>query len=175
MEIDVGSIKYVPGASLKVGLSERWDAFVWENMEVQVLSPVTVRLTLTNTGEILLADGHLETTLLLACSRCLESFPYTLTAPFVIGYKEIKKQRGEETSKDDDLEIRGFTGDRIDITEDVRDTLFLALPMKPLCRPDCQGLCPHCGANLNQGPCSCRGEEADPRLAVLSDWFKEEK
>ncbi|HHV57080.1 MAG TPA: DUF177 domain-containing protein [Firmicutes bacterium] len=175
MEVDVGSIKYSAGAVLKVELKERWGSFAWGGAEVKVLDPVAVKLTLTNTGEIILADGSLKTTLLLTCSRCLEAFPYALEAPFVIGYKERKKHRSEEEPENEDLEVRGFSGDRIDITEDVRDTLFLALPMKPLCRPDCRGLCPHCGKNLNEGPCSCRGDEVDPRLAVLRDLFKEGK
>lgn len=174
MEVDVSSIKYAVGASLRVELSERWGSFTWGGEEVELTEPVTVKLVLTNTGEILLANGFLKTTLRLTCSRCLEAFPYRLDVPFIVGYKEAKKQKTEDTGNED-LEVRAFSGDRIDITEDVRDTLLLALPMKPLCRQDCKGLCPHCGKNLNEGPCGCKEEEVDPRLVVLRNWFKEEK
>ncbi|MGB9825448.1 MAG: YceD family protein [Desulfofundulus sp.] len=173
MEVDVSSIRYSVGASLKVELKERWGAITWGGEEVKLLDPVTVKLTITNTGELLLANGRLETSLLLTCSRCLERFPYALEAPFVIGYREVKKKMPEEP-EDEDLEVRGFTGDRIDITDDVRDTLYLALPMKPLCRQDCLGLCPRCGKNLNEGPCTCEKEDPDPRLAVLRDLLKQE-
>ena len=47
------------------------------------------------------------------------------------------------------------------------EEFVLALPVNPLCRPDCKGLCPQCGANLNDGPCQCAPEEGDPRMAVL--------
>jgi uncharacterized protein len=49
----------------------------------------------------------------------------------------------------------------------MREQMYLALPMKPLCRDDCRGLCPTCGANLNLAACGCKNEWEDPRLAVL--------
>ena len=49
----------------------------------------------------------------------------------------------------------------------MREQFYLALPMKPLCREDCKGLCPQCGTNLNTGTCECRPEWEDPRLAAL--------
>jgi uncharacterized protein len=49
----------------------------------------------------------------------------------------------------------------------MRDEFYLALPMKPLCKDDCKGLCPLCGANWNRDTCTCKAEWVDPRLAVL--------
>jgi len=49
----------------------------------------------------------------------------------------------------------------------MREQCYLSLPMKPLCRPDCRGLCPQCGTNLNRGACACRREWDDPRLTAL--------
>jgi uncharacterized protein len=51
----------------------------------------------------------------------------------------------------------------------VRQNLWVATPMSCLCRRDCQGMCPHCGANLNEGLCGCQHEEGDPRLAALRE------
>ena len=56
----------------------------------------------------------------------------------------------------------------LDLTEAVRQYALMVIPMKPLCREDCAGLCPGCGSNLNQGPCGCPPVEADPRWSVLS-------
>jgi uncharacterized protein len=53
----------------------------------------------------------------------------------------------------------------------VREQLFLTIPMKRLCREDCGGLCPSCGANRNLTPCECTAEDLDPRLAPLKDLF----
>ena len=55
----------------------------------------------------------------------------------------------------------------IDLGEDVRQTLILAVPLKLLCRPECKGLCPQCGTNLNNETCSCTTVEADPRWDAL--------
>ena len=61
----------------------------------------------------------------------------------------------------------------IDLKEDVREAIILAFPLKPLCRPECRGLCPHCGRNLNEEKCECREEKIDPRLAKLKELLKE--
>jgi uncharacterized protein len=55
----------------------------------------------------------------------------------------------------------------LDLTEAVRQALVTQLPMRPLCRPDCAGLCARCGADLNEGPCGCPDEPADDRWSVL--------
>jgi uncharacterized protein len=55
----------------------------------------------------------------------------------------------------------------LDLTEVVRQAIFLAIPMSPVCRADCAGLCPQCGQNLNEGQCHCVSEVVDPRLEVL--------
>jgi uncharacterized protein len=55
----------------------------------------------------------------------------------------------------------------LDLTEAIRQYKVMALPMKPLCREECAGICPTCGKNLNEGPCDCPSDEADPRWAEL--------
>ena len=64
----------------------------------------------------------------------------------------------------------GFTIDRqhqLDLTEALRQGILMARGLSPLCRPDCKGLCPACGNNLNHGPCSCAGAPGDPRWGAL--------
>ena len=53
----------------------------------------------------------------------------------------------------------------------LREQFYLAMPMKPLCRPDCRGLCPECGTNLNVTTCSCEPRWTDPRLTGLREWL----
>jgi uncharacterized protein len=69
--------------------------------------------------------------------------------------------------QDEDLETSYYRGDQIDLKELLREQFYLALPMKPLCREDCHGLCPQCGTNLNTGTCACTPVWEDPRLAPL--------
>ena len=68
---------------------------------------------------------------------------------------------------DDDLETSYYRDDQIDLNELLREQFYLALPMKPLCREDCQGLCPVCGINRNTATCGCELSWEDPRLAPL--------
>jgi uncharacterized protein len=67
----------------------------------------------------------------------------------------------------DDLEVDFYQGDILDVARLLRSETDLALPMKPLCGPDCRGLCPGCGANRNVTACRCEGPGLDPRLAPL--------
>ena len=66
-----------------------------------------------------------------------------------------------------------YRDDQIDLNELVREQFYLALPMKPLCREDCRGLCPQCGVNWNTGTCECGSGWEDPRLAPLKGLIKE--
>ena len=68
---------------------------------------------------------------------------------------------------DDDASVTFYQDDAIDLGEMLREQFYLAVPMKPLCRDDCKGLCPQCGTNRNTGQCSCTQGWVDPRLAAL--------
>ena len=95
----------------------------------------------------------------LACTRCLEDFSRQVTIPFGETYREDGV---------DDPDALSYHGDEIDIAEPVREALIMAEPLKPLCREDCQGLCPRCGVNRNETPCACGSDDIDPRLAALA-------
>jgi uncharacterized protein len=78
----------------------------------------------------------------------------------------------------DDTEIAFFEGDGLFLADILAEQVNLALPMKVICSPDCRGLCPHCGANLNNEECRCEKNGSDARLAPLArlkqDWFKKQ-
>ena len=65
-----------------------------------------------------------------------------------------------------------YESDLLDITEPVRESLLLAVPLQALCREDCRGLCPVCGADRNEGDCGCDTTSVDPRLAALKQFIK---
>ena len=73
---------------------------------------------------------------------------------------------------DDDPSIVTYDEPRIDVAPLAREQCYLAIPMKPLCRPDCQGLCPQCGTNRNVATCTCENQWEDPRLAGLKSLLK---
>jgi uncharacterized protein len=113
--------------------------------------------------------GRLDTTVPLTCSRCLESFPLGIRSEFELAVirREADPAETETASDDDEVETLVAPEGKIGLEDLAREQLYLSLPLKPVCRPDCKGLCPSCGVNRNQGSCACATEDVDPRLAPL--------
>lgn len=113
--------------------------------------------------------GTVRATLRLACGRCLEPYPVPVDSAFDLRYlpHAANTGDGEREVGEDDLTTAFYRDDVIDLGELVREQFYLAVPMKPLCREDCRGLCPQCGTNLNRDTCMCTGRWSDPRLAGL--------
>jgi uncharacterized protein len=113
----------------------------------------------------ILIRGTLESQLQLECVRCLE--PFVLPIPLEL--EEMVRLPGTSTDPEAETSYTVSESGTLDLTPLLREQAWLAIPMKPLCRPDCQGLCPMCGANLNLETCSCEDTHIDPRLAALKD------
>ena len=113
--------------------------------------------------------GRVQTTLTMPCSRCVEPFSFPVDATFDLRYQPRTENSGEPEREieEDDLTTAFYENDTIDLGDLMREQFYLALPMKPLCRDDCRGLCPTCGANLNRETCDCTPVWEDPRLVVL--------
>jgi uncharacterized protein len=127
-------------------------------------------LRLLRTQRSILAQGKLSTEVELTCSRCLSQFRYPLKFKFEEEYlPTVDVNSGAPVSLPEDS-AGAFTIDShhiLDVDDAVQQYTVMAIPMKPLCRKDCAGLCPSCGANLNQGPCACPAPDIDPRWAEL--------
>ena len=116
--------------------------------------------------------GRVTTELEANCSRCLEPFRIPVDSAFDLLYLPVSDPAavagGEDHQLgDDDTSAAFYEDETIDLAQLMREQFYLALPMKPLCRPDCQGLCPVCGTNRNFDTCACQPEWVDPRLEVL--------
>jgi uncharacterized protein len=123
----------------------------------------TVQVTRIQKG--LFVSGTVKSQLNLDCVRCLESF----TFPLSLELEETFRLPGAEPDLD-----QPYTVDddgKLDLAPLLRELAWVSIPMKPLCDPACEGLCPHCGVNLNHKSCTCEEEQIDPRLAVLKDWL----
>ncbi|MGH7790518.1 MAG: YceD family protein [Candidatus Binatia bacterium] len=128
--------------------------------------PATIALTHYRSGQDVFLDGQTRSRVVGQCARCAEAFEFAHDPSFSF----ILVPRAGRWA-DEDLEGGGgdmvwYEGDEIDVSPLVRERLMLSLPTLPLCREDCQGLCPQCGRNLNQGACGCPAV-GDPRLAIL--------
>lgn len=113
-------------------------------------------------------NGTVATVIRTACSRCLEQAELPVNVPFRYTLMPAAEDRMEEVElTEEDLEYGVYDGEIIDCDPLIYEQIVLQIPMKVLCRDDCRGLCPQCGANLNLGACSCPEKAGDERLAVL--------
>jgi uncharacterized protein len=135
----------------------------------RVSAPVDLTFDIHKDKDKFRLVGRVKTELELPCSRCLEPFRFPVDAPFDVRFLPASELNvaEEREVEEDDLETSFYKDDQIDLNELLREQFYLALPMKPLCREDCKGLCPQCGINLNTGSCDCAPAWEDPRLAPL--------
>lgn len=117
--------------------------------------------------------GTLETEAVTQCVRCLTEARIQVSAPVTAIYeneKSIRETRNEIVSPEEQI-VTPFNGDWIQPEEELREAILLELPTLPVCGPECKGLCPHCGANLNNEPCACAGKDLDisPWKTALKD------
>lgn len=113
-------------------------------------------------------SGVVKSVALFECDRCLEEFKQELEGSFTVLISQAIKPLQSSLEDDEDLISIAPNTNEVDLTTFIYDTLLLSVPMKKLCRPDCQGLCPVCGVNLNQGACQCLPAVGDERWAALS-------
>jgi len=115
--------------------------------------------------------GKIKASVEVRCDRCLAPVVVAVDADFDVAYipAEAEDTEREVTElQPDELIFATYEGDSLDIDELAREQLLLALPLRQLCREDCKGLCPTCGADLNSQTCNCEQQDTDPRWAALA-------
>jgi uncharacterized protein len=134
-----------------------------------ITAPVALGFEIHKDNDRFRLVGTVDTTLELTCSRCLDPYPWPVHGTFDLMYhpKAVAGEAGEREIGEGDFSAAFYEHEEIDLGQLVREQLYLAVPMKPLCGESCHGLCPVCGTNLNRGACTCRPDWDDPRLAVL--------
>lgn len=133
--------------------------------------PVTGIITVSNAGGALTAQGQLHTKATVQCSRCARAHSVVVEVDVneECVLEEIDQPQAHTPGESGTTPFPIRNGNEIDLSELVRQLLNLHLPLRSLCRPDCAGLCPNCGQDLNQGHCGCRPDEGDPRLSPLAE------
>lgn len=119
---------------------------------------VAVRLKLESMSDGIVVVGELQIPWIGTCRRCL-------VATAGVGVSEVHELYQRVVTSADAFEI---VGDQLDLRPAVRELALLDAPATPLCRPDCAGLCPECGANRNDEVCACKPPPADPRWSALA-------
>ena len=126
-------------------------------------NPIEGDLKAESVVEGILVTGSLRGKALFECARCLTD----TSSQVAVDVCELFVAPGHEAPPEEDAyKVQGL---EIDLEPMIRDALALALPLNPLCREECQGMCAQCGRDLNQGPCGCVEDELDPRWAALSE------
>ncbi|MDQ3979486.1 MAG: DUF177 domain-containing protein [Actinomycetota bacterium] len=153
----VADLLYRPGARRRVTETGPSDDLRVVASTVAAGSDVTIDAILEWVTDGLLATGTATAAYEGECRRCLTTLRGTVRAQFQELF-EFDAREGESYP---------IKGEHIDLAPLAREALLLGLPLAPLCREDCAGLCPRCGADLNAGACGCRPDDRDPRWAAL--------
>lgn len=148
---------------------------------VRFARPVHVRVHASLTGETFLVKGAVETVVRIPCSRCLEPFDSNITTDFsAAAVPEIPSMADGEIASEteltaDEIEVIAYSGNIIDLRDEIAQQIIMALPIKPLCRDTCMGLCNRCGANLNKTSCQCDPLDENGPFAALKKLSLPEK
>ena len=136
--------------------------------DVVSVGEVEVTGTVEKAGRGYLLEGTVRGEARLRCVRCLVEFPFRVAERFelqLLPFAEVPRVEDHRLGRGD-LAVRFYSAPELDLAELAGEQVELAVPMKPLCNEDCQGLCPRCGRDLNQGNCGCP-KNADQRWTPL--------
>ncbi len=166
IEISVAEIKRDLGKQKAFSYILNPEELDISDSDIHILGTINAEGKISNAGNILLLEAVITAKVRHACNRCLKEL--------VTGIKAEVTEEFYISGTEGIIEKDVYTcdSDILDITEPLREGLLLAEPMRTLCKEDCLGLCPICGADLNIGCCDCDKTSFDPRLTVLKQLSK---
>jgi len=145
----------------------------FDEAELELVEPVEVegRVRRKPAGEVEL-NGSLRSKVAVPCARCLKAVELPIEVVFSERFVPAVAWRDQEQHElnQEDLNLAAFDGQGIELDDLVKEEVLLALPAQVLCRPDCQGLCPVCGADRNETSCECETKVIDSRWEKLKDF-----
>jgi uncharacterized protein len=140
------------------------------DLAVPLEGAISADFEIQRLGNELQVAGTVQATVGLQCSRCLASFSYrvdgTVEGAFGPPAKVAEGEHQHELAEDE-LEVEPLTGGGADLRGVIAEQIYLNLPLKPLCREDCPGICPHCGRPGAADGCGCPPAAGDPRWEAL--------
>jgi uncharacterized protein len=169
VKLDLSEIVRTPGAKAEHEI----EITLREIEGMALTAPLRGQMTITSTGTVLLLEGFVDTEIEQLCCRCGDLFRLPVHAEIqedLIIHPGTPHGPAARIDEDDEApESRLFYAGTLDLNleELLRQSILLALPLKPLCCENCPGLCPHCGHMLSQGPCACRPDATNPQMAAL--------
>lgn len=179
MQIDLSKVLAQEGRQQRVKVELSQSAFICAEGEFPYTKKQPIELAITHTGNQVL---HIQTvksaldceeenriSVQIPCSRCLEP----VEIDFDIEIDEEVDMKRTDQERIDDLDESCYIQDKVlDTDRLLYNEILIRWPMQVLCKEDCKGICSRCGANLNRKLCDCDTADLDPRMAVISDIFK---
>lgn len=166
MIIQLSDLLAKSGRKKEINLSFDFEPTYFEGDLIKAAKPVEVVGSVNSTEDLLMLTANINTELELSCSRCLETFIYPIDI-------DIEERFTNNKELINDEEIIFVDDDMLDITSIISNSIISTLPIKRLCKGDCQGLCSQCGNNNNVKECQCIDTEIDIRFAKLQELFGE--
>lgn len=154
------------GESFPFEINEKVEPQTYGGRTISFSEPLKIEGTYVYDGKAFTVSGRTEAAINARCARCTKDFVERLSFSF--------SERFVKDADDLDDETYPYTGDTIEIDKAVLDNLFLELPIAGVCREDCKGLCPVCGADLNVTTCQCKQNEASWKRKLRDAIFDEE-
>lgn len=168
--IDLSNLRQNPGRTQTVSLKSDVLAGLSEGLSLK--DEVSLDATLTGGERRVELEGHVHCTIETVCDRCLKPMSYTLDFDVhetLMSEHDVDVLASHDSDREK-LESENwiYNDVHLDLNYLVLNAIIAQLPLRHLCQDDCKGLCPQCGANLNDGPCGCENKEIDSRWAALA-------
>lgn len=141
-----------------------------ETEQVVFTTPIVFRLRLQRAGSLVELEGRLSFSLKEECGRCLSRFEDRVESSFSLTFtpqKESDPEQEEVELEAEELGLITYDGEQIDLLEPLQEQVIVSLPISPLCKEDCKGLCSECGTNLNETDCGCEKQPFNNKFAAL--------
>ncbi len=171
MELNVAKELKLPGEVGTARLVESLDPIELPGHVIRLTAPVTLDVSYSFDGTGFSLNGVLSSAVQMNCTKCDEEFTRAFTVDFAERFLKVSEMEAEE------LECYPYSGETLKLDKLVQDLILLNAPMYGLCKPDCRGLCPICGANLNHTQCKCTlPDDGNPFAALkgLAELLKED-
>lgn len=173
MLINLFNILSQDGKEESLSIPIAMETYHYQGKDYRIVQKEPVKLHLLHKGnKVVELTGSTDMKIQIPCARCLDP----VDVPFAISfeYEMDLKQTAEE--READLNEMSFLEDmNLDTEQLISSEILVNWPIRVLCKDDCQGICSHCGVNLNRETCDCDTSELDPRMAAIRDIFSKFK
>ena len=142
-----------------------------DDEEIRLVEPAEIQGRARRSGTEVELRGRVSAKLEVPCGRCLKPVEVPISTGFTERFVRVVSWATDEQHelREEDLNVAVFDGEGIELDDLAREEILLAIPANVLCREDCRGLCPTCGADRNQGDCQCETNETDSRWQKLKE------